>query len=176
MAIPIQLTFVDGTTVVSASWLNRMQEMGIGVAKFKRLYVTGTNVVMECGTGQDAATINIAGQMRTAEVNKTLSFSSPSDADGTYDIYAAVTGGDVDPAFSLVKTLSPAVPSATYYRKLASVSWASSTLTNLAMEPGIGVGSHGSQHAASGSDPLPAGAISETMLSNDVYAALRTFR
>jgi hypothetical protein len=175
MAIPVHTTFVDSVTAVVAAWLNRMQEMNIGLIRVKSISITTTNFVLACGAGQDACVININGQMRTAEANKTLSFSG-SDSPGTYGIFAQIASSDVDPAFSLTKVADPGVPSVTHYRKLATVYWDGSSLSSLVTEPGIGQTSHASQHAPGGSDPLVAGSISGANLSTDaMLAATRVF-
>lgn len=171
MAIPVQTTFVDSVTAVVAAWLNRMQEMNIGLFRAKSISITSTSFVLTCGSGQEACVININGQMRTSETNKTVSFSG-SDSAGTYGIFAQVAGSDIDPAFSLTKVADPGVPAVANYRKLATVVWDGSTaLSTLITEPGIGQTSHASQHVPGGSDPLPTGAISASNLSTDAMLA-----
>lgn len=175
MAIPVQTTFVEGVTIVTAAWLNRVQEMGVGLIRAESISITTTSFVLACGSGQDACVININGQMRTSETNKTVTFTG-GDAVGTWGIFAQVAGGDIDPAFSLAKVADPGVPSGiTHYRKLGTVYWSGTALSALVTEPGISQTQHASQHAPGGSDPLVADSVSYTTLSTDAMLGIRVF-
>jgi microcystin-dependent protein len=177
MAAPKQVDFVDGTTVVSADFLDRIQEVQAGLATNAALAISGTNVVMNAGSGNDVSAMVIDERMRYVESPQVVSFSG-SDSSGSYSIWATTSDNDSNSGFTLVKTLGATTPTADNFRRVGTVSWDGSALSSLVQLAGYN--KHGYMHTLA-SDPLPAGSVSSTQILDgtitlsDLAASLQQF-
>jgi microcystin-dependent protein len=160
MTAPKQVDFVDGETVVSADFLDRIQEVQAGLATNAALAISGTNVVMNAGSGNDVSAMVIDERMRYVESPQVVSFSG-SDSSGSYSIWATTSDTDSNSGFTLVKTLGTTTPTADNFRRVGTVSWDGSALSSLVQLAGYN--KHGYMHTLA-SDPLPAGSVSSTQI------------
>lgn len=112
-----EVTFVDSVTVVSAAFLNLIQEVLAGLAHNVEIDTTGTSIRVQAGADDDAATIYIDGEFRFVVANITLDMAGKGSA--TYNIYATADTGD--DAFAL--EVATGAPVATKYRKIGEVDW-----------------------------------------------------
>lgn len=162
MTAPKQVDFVDGTTIVAAEFLDRIQEIQAGLAVNSALAISGTNVVLNAGSGNDVCSMTIDDKFRYIESPQVVSFSG-SDSTGSYSIWATTSNTDSNPGFTLTKTAGTTIPVADNYRRIGSVSWtsATSTLSNLVQLAGYS--NHGHMHTA-GVDPLPSGSITTAQI------------
>lgn len=157
------MDFVDGVTVVSADFLDRIQEVQAGLATNMALAISGTSVVLNAGTGNSVSSLTIGDKFRYVESPQTISFTG-SDASGSYGIWATTTATDTNPSFTLVKVAGSSSPSATYYRLVGTVDWnGSTTLSNLVQVAGYNTHAH--MHVA-GVDPLPVGSITASQIAD----------
>lgn len=155
------MDFVDGVTVVSADFLDRIQEVQAGLATNMALAISGTSVVLNAGTGNSVSSLTIGDKFRYVESPQTISFTG-SDSSGSYGIWATTTATDTNPSFTLVKVAGSSSPSATYYRLVGTVDWnGSTTLSNLVQVAGYNTHAH--MHVA-GVDPLPAGSVTSSQI------------
>lgn len=163
MTAPKQVDFVDGQTVVAAEFLDRIQEIQAGLATNAALAISGTNVVLNAGSGNDVCSMTIDERFRYIESPQVVAFSG-ADSSGSYSIWATTTDTDASPGFTVVKTSGVTAPSADNYRRIGSVDWnGSTTLSNLRQLAGYDY--HGYMHT-SGADPLPAGSITSTQIAD----------
>jgi len=161
VAAPKQVDFVDGTTIVAAQFLNRIQEIEAGQATNMALAISGTSVVLNAGVGNSVSSITIDDKFRYIETPLSVAFTG-SDASGTYGIFATTSDDDSLSAFALEKVAGTGVPSAANYRKVATVSWdGSSALSSLVQIAGYG--KHGHMHTLT-TDPLPASSVGSTQI------------
>lgn len=161
MTAPKQVDFIDGTTVVSADFLDRIQEIQSGLATNMALAISGTSIVLNAGSGNSVASITIGEKFRYVESPQSIAFSG-SDPANTYGIWATTTATDTNPSFTLVKVAGSSAPSAAYYRLVGTVDWnGSSALSNLVQVAGYD--KHGYMHTLSG-DPLPSGSVSSAQI------------
>lgn len=161
MTAPKQVDFVDGVTVVSADFLDRIQEIQSGLATNMALAISGTSIVLNAGAGNAVASITIGEKFRYVESPQSISFTG-SDAANTYGIWATTTATDTNPSFTLTKVAGTAAPSATYYRLVGTVDWnGSSALSNLVQVAGYD--KHGHMHTLAG-DPLPSASVSSAQI------------
>ena len=161
MAAPKQVDFIDGTTIVAAQFLNRIQEIEAGQATNMALAISGTSVVLNAGAGNSVSSITIDDKFRYIETPLSVAFTG-SDASGTYGIFATTSDDDSLSAFALEKVAGTGVPSAANYRKVATVSWdGSSALSSLVQIAGYG--KHGHMHTLT-TDPLPASSVGSTQI------------
>lgn len=157
------MDFVDGVTVVSADFLDRIQEVQAGLATNMALAISGTSVVLNAGTGNSVSSLTIGDKFRYVESPQTISFTG-SDASGSYGIWATTTATDTNPSFTLVKVAGSSSPSATYYRLVGTVDWnGSTTLSNLVQVAGYNTHAH--MHVP-GVDPLPVGSITASQIAD----------
>lgn len=162
MTAPKQVDFVDGTTVVSAEFLDRIQEVQAGLATNAALAISGTNIVMNAGSGNDVASMVIDERMRYIESPQVVSFSG-ADSTGSYSIWATTSNTDANPGFTLVKTAGTTTPTADNYRRVGSVSWDSATSSLSGLIQLAGYDKHGHMHTLA-TDPLPAGSVSSSQI------------
>ena len=161
MAAPKQVDFIDGTTIVAAQFLNRIQEIEAGQATNMALAISGTSVVLNAGAGNSVSSITIDDKFRYIETPLSVAFTG-SDASGTYGIFATTSDDDSLSAFALEKVAGTGVPSAANHRKVATVSWdGSSALSSLVQIAGYG--KHGHMHTLT-TDPLPASSVGSTQI------------
>jgi microcystin-dependent protein len=161
MTVPKQVDFAVGT-VVSDTFLDRLQELSAAGAWNCVLRITGTSVQVVASTGQDASAIVLQGHMRYVESTQTAAFTG-SDASGTYGLWAVTGSDDNDPAWSLVKVAGTASPSGfAYVRKLGTVSWSGTALS--ALDQIAGFSKHAHLHQVGAGDELPSNAVGTTQI------------
>ncbi|MDX1744354.1 MAG: tail fiber protein [Halobacteriales archaeon] len=134
MAINIETTFTDSVTVVTAAWLNLLQEHLAGLANIKLSKPTSTQIRIEGSDDDDVASLYIEGQQRFRDSN--LSFTFSGEASGTYVVY--LTANEPNDSFGIDVRLS-GTPTDDYYRRIGTVTWNGSAITNIRREVGRGV-------------------------------------
>jgi hypothetical protein len=128
---PKQIDFTDNVTIVPAAWLDRMQEMHApGAWNFSPEIVPPATLRINAGVGELAATIWIAGHMRYNESAVSLVFSG-GDSAGLYGIWVATTSDDSLTAFTIAKAVTASAPPDAIKRRVATVSWDGTKLSNL---------------------------------------------
>ena len=149
-------------TVVSDTFLDRLQEVSSAGAWNCVLKISGTTIQVIASTGQDAAAVVVQGHMRYVESTLTITFAG-GDASGAYGIWAVTTSDDNDPAWLLVKVAGTASPSGyPYVRKLGTVSWSGTDLS--ALNQIAGFEKHAHLHQVGAGDELPANAVGTSQL------------
>lgn len=161
MTVPKQVDFSVGT-VVSDTFLDRLQEVSAAGAWNCVLQISGTSVQVVATTGQGAAAVVISGHMRYVESTVTVSFTG-SDSSGAYGIWAATSSDDNDPSWTLVKISGTGTPSGyAYTRKLGTVSWNGTALS--ALDQIAGFEKHSHLHQVGAGDELPSNAVGTTQV------------
>jgi microcystin-dependent protein len=164
---PKQVDFVDGDTIVSAAFLDRIQEIQAGLAINAALSISGTSVVLNAGSGNEVCSMTIDERFRYIESAQTISFSG-TDSAGSYSIWATTSNTDSSPGFTIVKTSGVTAPTADNYRRIGSVSWdGTNTLSNLLQIAGYD--KHGYMHTLAG-DPLPVASVSSAQIVDGTIA------
>lgn len=130
MAINKETTFVDATTVVTAAWLNLIQQHLAGLATIVIDTPTSTQVRILAGSDDAVAAVYIGGQQRYRDTN--VSFTFTTEPSATYNVYVTAPAG-VN-TFNLEVTTG--VPGTSPYRKIAEVDWSGSAITAYRMEDG----------------------------------------
>ncbi len=117
MAIATEVVYVDGTTAVTAAWLNNLQEH---LAGWINLQVTavGQTVTIAALPDDDAAVAYIDGEQRINEADISFTFGG-GEATDTFDVYVVGDGGG--PAFTMEVVSGAPVGSKT--RKVAEVDY-----------------------------------------------------
>lgn len=163
----VQIDFETGT-IVSADFLDRIQEVHAGLAWNCALQWSpgSTTVTVPAGTGNAAACLNIGGKMRLVESPLSITFSpSTFPTTGIYNIFATTSSNDNDRSFSLEARLTSAGnPSAAFFRNIGTVSWNASTSQIVYVQPTAGHEKHAHTHMSAGNDPLPADSVSSGMI------------
>lgn len=119
----IQTTFVDVTSIVPASWFNRLQKHLAGFLNLK-VTINGTAVEVVGAASDGVASAYIGGQMRRNEATVSVTIAGGAD---TYNVYAVATAA-VD-TFAL--EFSATTPATSPYRKIAEVDWDGAAITDL---------------------------------------------
>lgn len=117
MSIATEVVYVDGTTAVSAAWLNLIQEH---LAGWINLRVTAAGQVVTIGATADdgAASVYVNGQQRVNESDITFTFTG-AEATDTFDVYVVGDGGGDTFTMEVVS----GVPAGTNTRKVAEVDY-----------------------------------------------------
>jgi microcystin-dependent protein len=117
VSIATEVVYVDGTTAVTAAWLNLIQEH---LAGWVNLQVTasGQTVTISAAADDSAATVYIGGEMRIIETPITSVFTG-AEATATYDVYVVGDSGDNLFAIEVVN----GAPVGTNVRKVAEVDY-----------------------------------------------------
>lgn len=133
MSIATEVTYVDGVTVVSAAWLNLIQEHLAGWIKMQVTISGVDTVVISALPDDDAAVAYINGEQRINEADISSQFTG-AEATNTYDVYIVGDGGG--PGFTM-EVVSGA-PVGTNTRKIAEVDWDTTLdeITDLRVERG----------------------------------------
>lgn len=117
MSIATEVVYQDGVTVVSAAWLNLIQEH---LAGWLNMNVTaaGQVVTIAAAADDDAASAYINGEMRLNESDITFTFTG-AEATDTFDVY--IVGDGAGPDFTMEVVSGAAVGTNT--RKIAEVDY-----------------------------------------------------
>lgn len=117
------IDFVDGVTIVTADWLDAVQDTLPNFNNCRLVKQSTTSVKIEAGSLNDQVGIVIEGRMRSTIVTKSLTISGSAE---TKDIYATADSNDRDFAIEFGST--GYTPSATYTRKIGEVEWNGATI------------------------------------------------
>jgi len=117
MSVATEVVYVDGTTAVSAAWLNLIQEHLAGFVNL-RVSAAGQVVTISAAADNDAASVYINGEMRSNESDIITTFTG-AEATNTYDVYVV---GDVASDLFTMEVVSGA-PAGTKTRKVAEVDY-----------------------------------------------------
>ncbi len=117
MSIATEVVYTDGVTVVSAAWLNLIQEHLAGYINAE-VTAAGQVVTIAAATDDDAATAYINGEQRLNEADISFTFTG-AEATATYDVY--MVGDGAGPAFTM--EVVAGAPVGTNTRKIAEVDY-----------------------------------------------------
>jgi microcystin-dependent protein len=121
----IETIFVDVTSIVPASWFNRLQKHLAGFLNLK-VEISGTTIVQIVAVSSDGvASAYIGGEMR--RVDTTTGFTFTGEGANTYNVFVVATAA-VD---TFAVEVSTTVPATSPYRKVAEVDWSGSAITAL---------------------------------------------
>ncbi len=121
----IETVFVDVTSVVPASWFNRLQKHLAGFLNLK-VKISGATIVQVVAAASDeVASAYIGGEMRRNDV--TVNHTFVAEGAGMYNVYVVATAA-VDTFAVEVSTTTPATSP---YRKVAEVDWDGAAITAL---------------------------------------------
>ncbi len=121
----IQTTFVDITSVVPASWFNRLQKHLAGFLNLK-VTISGTTIVqVEAASSDGVASAYIGGEMRRNDT--TVNHTFVAEAVDTWNVFVVATAA-VD---TFAVEVSQTIPATSPYRKVAEVDWDGADITEL---------------------------------------------
>jgi microcystin-dependent protein len=125
MAINKETTFTDAVTVVTAAWLNLLQEHLAGLATLKVDNPTATQVRIDAGSDGLVAAVYIGGKQRFRDT--AVSFTFTSELANTYSVYVTAPAG----VTSFNMSVTTGTPATTPYRKVAEVVWNGAAITSI---------------------------------------------
>lgn len=161
-----QVNYSTGT-VVSASWLNRIQEVLAPWAANLNLTSTATSVTLTAGTEGAVAAVSITGHWRWIEASQTLNWTG-GDATGEWGLWVVTSADDTAAGFTFTRIAGTSTPAGAFVRKIGTVSWSGSALSALKLVSGYLT--HAFMHADGAPDALT---VTSGMLATDSVTAAK---
>ncbi len=126
-------------SVLPSTWVNAIMEfVGVSDVNFVLSRTGTTSVQVVAGTGNDQASIGVSGRWRY--ISSTVTATHPGGVAGTYDVYVTASDNDFTPAdpgdatvyaFGLAIRASGSPPTTALWRKVGTVLWNGTAITEL---------------------------------------------